>query len=70
MCCGTSVKHSDDVHVFETQVPHVVAVSNMKHVSPGLSQNEVTVPSQTIFISLIKPVIVVQRYTEDVIYVS
>jgi hypothetical protein len=60
------------MHVFELRVPHVV--SNTKHsnqhVSLNLSQNEVTVLSQTIFICLIKLVIVVQRYTEDVIFVS
>jgi hypothetical protein len=62
------------VHVFETQVPHVIVVSNTQHsnqqVSTSLSQNEATVPSQTIFICLIKPDIVVPRYAEDVMCVS
>jgi hypothetical protein len=62
------------VHVFETQVTHVIVASNAKHsnlhVSPSLSQNEVTVPSQTIFISLIKLIITVQKYTKDVICVA
>jgi hypothetical protein len=62
------------VHVFETQVSRVIVVSNTQHsnqhVSTSLSQNEVTVPSQKIFICPIKLVIVVPRYAEDVICVS